>query len=78
MNVQAQNLARKLRIRNGVVEKLCSACAQWKPLTEFSPGGKSHGASEGGRHCECKVCNAARHRQRRVAVAGFSKGSNDA
>ena len=24
-----------------------------------SPGGDSHGASEGGRHCECRECNAS-------------------
>jgi len=59
----------KLRNRNGVDEKLCSSCKRWKPLTDFSPGGKSHGPSEGGRHCECKPCNAGRHR-RRDAAAG--------
>jgi len=57
----------KLRTLNGVEEKLCSACRKWKPLTDFSPGGASHEGSEGGRHCECKACNAARHRKRRKA-----------
>jgi len=57
----------KIRVRNGVTEKLCSACKVWKPLTDFSPGGKSHQrASEGGVHCECRECNAARHRRRYV------------
>jgi len=32
----------KIRVRNGVREKLCSACKIWKPLTDFSPGGESH------------------------------------
>ena len=36
-----------------------SAPQRWKPLTAFSPGGDSHGASEGGRHCECRECNAS-------------------
>ena len=59
----------KIRVRNGVREKLCSACKIWKPLTDFSPGGESHQrASEGGVHCECRDCNAARHRRRRRAA----------
>jgi hypothetical protein len=38
----------KIRLRNGVTEKLCSTCKAWKPLSDFSPGGKSHQtASEG-------------------------------
>jgi hypothetical protein len=54
----------RIRVRNGVKEKLCSACKRWKPLTNFSPGGKSHQtASEGGVHCECRDCNAGRHRR---------------
>jgi hypothetical protein len=55
----------KLRVRAGIEEKFCSTCQTWKPLTDFSPGGKSHEGSEGGRHCECKPCNAKRHRDRR-------------
>jgi hypothetical protein len=54
----------KLRERNGVMEKRCSCCGLWKPLTDFSPGGSSHGPSEGGKHCECHECNAKRHRDR--------------
>jgi hypothetical protein len=52
-------------VRNGVEGKVCSCCRMWKPLQDFSPGGKSHGRSQGGRHCECRACNAARHRRRR-------------
>ena len=59
----------KIRVTNGVTEKLCSSCKVWKPTTDFSPGGKSHQrASEGGVHCECRECNAARHRRRRSAA----------
>jgi hypothetical protein len=32
----------KIRVRNGVTEKWCVTCKIWKPLTDFSPGGKSH------------------------------------
>jgi len=58
----------KLRTINGTTQKLCSCCKLWKPLSAFSPGDKSHGASEGGKHCECRSCNNARHR-RRYAVS---------
>jgi len=58
----------KLRTRNGIAEKLCSCCQQWKPLDAFSPGGKSHERTEGGRHCECRECNNARHRRRYAAL----------
>jgi hypothetical protein len=59
----------KIRVRNGVTEKLCSKCKAWKPLTDFSPGGESHKrASEGGVFCECRGCNAARHRRRYAAA----------
>jgi hypothetical protein len=58
----------KLRMRNRIQEKLCSTCKTWKALTDFSPGGESHQGSEGGVHCECKPCNAKRHRDRRLAA----------
>lgn len=54
--------------RNGVLGKVCSSCEVWKPLTGFSPGGKSHGSSQGGRHCQCKPCNALAHRRRHAVV----------
>jgi hypothetical protein len=55
----------KIRVINGVTEKWCVTCENWKPLTAFSPGGKSHRtSSEGGVHCECRECNASRHRRR--------------
>jgi hypothetical protein len=31
----------KIRVRNGVTEKLSSTCNGWKPIADFSPGGKS-------------------------------------
>lgn len=55
----------KIRARNGVIRKLCSTCKVWKPLTDFSPGGETHRrGTEGGVHCECRSCNAGRHRHR--------------
>ena len=55
----------KIRVINGVTEKRCVTCETWKSLADFSPGGKSHQtASEAGVHCECRRCNAARHRRR--------------
>jgi hypothetical protein len=54
----------KIRVINGVTEKWCVTCEVWKPVTDFSVGGKSHQTtSEGGVHCECRKCNAARHRR---------------
>lgn len=55
----------KIRVTNAVTEKWCTSCEAWKPLSDFSPGGKSHQTeNEGGVHCECRECNAARHRRR--------------
>jgi RNase P subunit RPR2 len=61
------SMSAKLRTVNGVEEKFCSTCKAWKPFSAFSPGGRSHQGSEGGVHCECKPCNAARHRMRYAA-----------
>ena len=36
----------KLRTFNGATEKRCNICNQWKPLSEFSGGGKKHQGSE--------------------------------
>jgi hypothetical protein len=58
----------KLRIVNGITQKLCSCCKKWKPLSAFSPGGRNKSDSEGGKHCECRECNAARHRRRYAAA----------
>jgi hypothetical protein len=63
----------KLRTSDGQAEKLCSACNTWKPVANFSPGGKSHEDSEGGLHCECKACNAKRHRERYVVAKAIRK-----
>jgi len=55
----------KIRVVNGVTEKWCVSCKTWKPIAKFSPGGNSHQrASERGVHCECRECNADRHRRR--------------
>jgi hypothetical protein len=55
--------------KNGVSGKVCSSCDTWKPLEEFSPGGKSHGSSQGGRHCQCKSCNALAHQRQRALLS---------
>src|SRR5262245_61915782 len=54
--------------KSGIAGKACSTCEQWKPLEDFSPGGMSHGPSQGGRHCQCRPCNALAHRRRNAAI----------
>jgi len=34
---------------NGVTEKWCVTCKIWKPLTDFTPGGKSTRPASAGR-----------------------------
>ena len=63
----------KVRKRNGEIEKFCITCKAWKLASEFSPGGKSHGASEAGKHCECRACNAKRHRDRYATAKALKK-----
>ena len=53
-------------VRNGVEGKICSSCNLWKSLTEFSPGGRSHGPSQGGKHCWCKECHREAGRVQRA------------
>jgi uncharacterized membrane protein len=53
----------KLRTVNGIIEKRCNICDRWKPLSEFSGGGKKHEGSEAGKHCECRDCNNEKHRR---------------
>ncbi len=55
--------------KDGVDGKVCSSCRRWKPLPDFFVD-RSHGASQGGRHCKCKVCyREGRERQRAVKRA---------
>ena len=49
---------------DGILGKVCSSCREWKPLSDYSPGGASHGLSQGGKHCQCRGCNAKAHRIR--------------
>ena len=51
--------------RNGIRGKICSACRDWKPLTEFPPD-PSKGSSQGGRHCRCRACHREAARKRRL------------
>jgi len=56
-----QRTCLKFVCRNGVTEKLSSTCNGWKPIADFSPGGKSQqNGSERRVHCECRACNSGR------------------
>jgi hypothetical protein len=48
-----------LSMREGIIGKVCSTCRTWKPLGEFPPD-RTHGASQGGRHCRCRACHRAK------------------
>lgn len=37
--------------------KVCSRCRIWKPFSEF-PSDRTHGASQGYRHCRCRACHS--------------------
>ena len=44
--------------QTGVNGKVCSSCRTWKPLSDFYADA-SHGKSQGGKHCRCKICYLA-------------------
>lgn len=50
-------------LKNGIEGKICSTCKKWKILTDF-PTDPSHGPSQGGRHCRCKVCHCRKAKER--------------
>ncbi len=47
------------------VKKGCSICRKWGPLSEF-PQDRTHGESQGGRHCRCKSCHGAKRKEHRL------------
>ena len=50
-------------MKDGVEGKRCSKCREWKVLTDFYTD-PSHGKSQGGTHCQCKVCQREDHKSR--------------
>lgn len=54
-------------MKDGVQGKRCSKCREWKPLADFYTDA-SHGPSQGGRHCRCKVCQREDHKARFAAT----------
>jgi hypothetical protein len=57
-----------IKTHSGVSEKICSTCRQWKPLADF-PTDRTHGASQGHRHCRCRQCHRDAARTRRLTRA---------
>lgn len=53
---------------NGVDGKHCTVCGMWKPLDDF-PHDRTHGQSQGGKHCQCKRCQSE---IRKLVRKGFS------
>jgi len=54
-----------MRTRAGVLERRCSRCRFWWPVSQFSPAkGKSAGY-----HCTCKPCIALYKRESRARLA---------
>lgn len=52
-------------VQNGISGKICSRCRIWKPLNDF-PRDRTHGSTQGGRHCRCKMCHSEANKQKRV------------
>lgn len=55
--------------KHGIDGKVCSTCKKWKALDDF-PRDRTHGASQGGRHCRCKACHKAKRQTRHLDRAG--------
>lgn len=54
-------------LRAGVKGKVCSTCRSWKPLSDYYPD-RTHGPTQGGRHCRCKDCHSRKGTERRAAL----------
>ena len=52
-------------VKRGVEGKICSTCDAWKPLSDF-PAHRTHGPSQGGRHCRCLECHRVAARKKRL------------
>lgn len=52
-------------VQNGISGKICSTCKVWKPLDDF-PRDRTHGPTQGGRHCRCKACHSELRKQRLI------------
>lgn len=46
--------------KDGIEGKVCSKCEQLKPLTDFYTD-RTHGPTQRGTHCRCKVCQREDH-----------------
>ena len=54
-------------LKNGIEGKVCSTCRVSKPLSEYYRD-RSHGPSQGGRHCRCKICYKRGRRQQAMRL----------
>lgn len=59
---------RTMRTRAGVLERRCSRCHGWWPLSRFTPATKS-GRNSSGYHCTCKPCINLWKKEKRARVA---------
>jgi hypothetical protein len=62
--------------RDGTHGKICSTCQKWKPLGDFPPD-RTHGLSQGGRHCRCRECHAAKGRIRAAEQRAIIKTAKE-
>src|ERR1051326_9063933 len=63
----SDNFDMALEIRNGITGKVCSRCRTWKALHEY-PTDRTHGPTQGGRHCRCRACHRDVSAEKRKAA----------
>ena len=57
-------------LQSGIQGKICSGCGEWKPLSEYFKD-RTHGPSQGGRHCRYRRCDSAYHEAHRALHRGL-------